>query len=96
MRLIDADALGIGKANREIFDVRQYADGWNSAIEIIDKAETIDPIHAAGGCYCKECKHFDANAGKGLCYLHCESDEDNAVCVETNDFCSYGEMEAKR
>ena len=42
MRLIDADALGIGKAKREAFTVPEYADGWNSAIEIIDKAPTID------------------------------------------------------
>ena len=41
MRLIDADALGIGKANRDCFDDPKYADGWNSAIEIINNAPTI-------------------------------------------------------
>lgn len=44
MRLINADALGIGKAKREAFTVPEYADGWNSAIEIIDKAPTIDIV----------------------------------------------------
>ena len=43
MRLIDADALGIGTAKREAFVVPEYADGWNSAIEIINNAPTISP-----------------------------------------------------
>ena len=42
MRLIDADALGICKDKREAVTGPEYADGWNSAIEIIDKAPTID------------------------------------------------------
>lgn len=42
MRLIDADALGIGKAKRDVFNNPAYADGWNSAIEIINNATTID------------------------------------------------------
>lgn len=42
MRLIDADALGIGKAKREAFTAPEYADGWNSAIDIIGAAPTID------------------------------------------------------
>lgn len=40
-RLIDADALGIGKANREVFDVPEYADGWNSAVKLIYDAPTV-------------------------------------------------------
>lgn len=41
-RYIDADALGIGKANRDVFEHPKYADGWNSAIEIINNAPTAD------------------------------------------------------
>ena len=41
-RYIDADALGIGKANRDVFEHPEYADGWNSAIEIINNAPTAD------------------------------------------------------
>lgn len=41
MRIIDADALGIGKAKREVFENPAYADGWNSAIEIINSAPTL-------------------------------------------------------
>lgn len=40
-QLIDADALGIGKAKREVFDVPEYADGWNSAVKLIYDAPTV-------------------------------------------------------
>lgn len=45
---------------------------------------------------CKDCKHY-RNYPNGLCYLHTEPKENarghsgNAVCVEPEDFCSYGE-----
>ncbi len=42
MRLIDADALGIGKAKRDAFLIPEYADGWNSAVEHIENAPTVD------------------------------------------------------
>ena len=41
-RYIDADALGIRRANRDVFDNKAYADGWNSAIDIIVSAPTAD------------------------------------------------------
>lgn len=44
MRLIDADALGIGEAKREAFTVPEYADGWNSAIRILDAATTVAAV----------------------------------------------------
>ena len=44
MRLIDAEALGINKAKREIFNDPKYADGWNSAIEVINNAPTVDAV----------------------------------------------------
>ena len=45
---------------------------------------------------CKDCKHY-RNYPNGLCYLHTEPKTNarghsgNAVCVEPDDFCSYGE-----
>ena len=45
---------------------------------------------------CKDCKHY-RNHPNGLCYLHTEPKENErgysgeAVCVEPDDFCSYGE-----
>ena len=100
MRLIDADALGIGKSKREAFTVPEYADGWNSAIEIIDKAPTIDidrPTRSqfkrmAGQLgyepvvHCKDCKHRDPEDKR--CDCGCWN---NPFTTNDNDFCSYGE-----
>lgn len=44
---------------------------------------------------CKDCKYY-RNHPNGLCYLHTEPKENErgysgeAVCVEPDDFCSYG------
>lgn len=64
-RYIDVDALGIGKANREIFNNKAYADGWNAAIDIIVSAPTADVQEVKHGkwivkekdifCYCSCC-----------------------------------------
>ena len=87
MSLIDADALGIGKANRKIFNDPKYADGWNSVIEIINNAPTIDPIHAAGGCYCRDCQHMEIEKSNNGRYCHVwgfyNGDGDDG-------FCNYG------
>ena len=48
-RYIDADALGIGKADRKIFNVPEYADGWNSAVDIIEEAPTADVAEVKHG-----------------------------------------------
>ena len=46
--------------------------------------------------HCRECKHYQ-NHPNGLCYAHTEPDDNErgykgeAVCVEPEDFCSYGE-----
>lgn len=51
----------------------------------------IDPVHAAGGCYCKDCKFYEQYRPE-VCEL-------NAKTVGRDDFCSYGEekeQEAKK
>lgn len=71
MRLIDTDALGIGKAKREVFNNPEYADGWNSAIDIINAAPTVDAVEVVrcGECaYRRRCmlQHFvESNAVDG-------------------------------
>ncbi len=39
---IDRTALGISYADRNIFIDPAYADGWNTAIQIINEAPTAD------------------------------------------------------
>lgn len=80
-RYIDADALGIGKADRNAFTVPEYADGWNSAIDIIDNAPTADVAEVRHGVWeeyldghelmCSCCKttfwNEDCNGGTNYC-----------------------------
>lgn len=43
-RLIDANHLGVGKANPDVFERKDYAYGWNSALQAVANAtQTIDP-----------------------------------------------------
>lgn len=43
-RLIDANDLGVGKANPDVFERKDYAYGWNSALQAVtNAAPTIDP-----------------------------------------------------
>lgn len=87
MRLIDADKLERQEywGNERCFD---YVDA-----EDIDNAPTVDAVPVVR---CKGCMHY-RNYPNGLCYLHTEPKTNargysgEAVCVEPDDFCSYGE-----
>lgn len=96
MRLIDADALGIGESNPEVMIDRARAEGWNEVINLIESAPTIDPIHAAGGCYCRECKHCKgADKNQALtCGLNSIGVQTGLSFIIPNDFCSYGERKS--
>lgn len=84
MRLIDADKL-LNTPIRVTGNI-PLKNGNVQPIEAImvsqiESAPTIDPVHAAGGCYCRECKYYN---GCGLCELH-------TTRIGGHDFCSYGE-----
>lgn len=50
----------------------------------IDSIPKIDPVHAAGGCYCKECEFADET-------MRCQCDNScKGLIRENEDFCSYG------
>ena len=51
-RLIDADALGVGRCSKDILPAA-YCAGWNGLIELIEKAPTIDAVPVVR---CRECK----------------------------------------
>lgn len=56
---------------------------------LIDTAPEIDPVHAAGGVYCRECK-FAQKRGYG--YLFCTNgNRKYAGWCKDNEFCSRGE-----
>ena len=78
MRLIDAD------------EMKESSQGIVWA-EWIDKRPTIDPVHAAGGCYCVECRYKDD------CIRRIEFIGRNPVLEQNTyeyhplSFCSYGQ-----
>lgn len=92
MRLINVDELGVGRCSKDVLPAA-YCAGWNGLLGLIEKAPTVDAVVVTR---CMDCKHY-RNHPNGLCYLHTEPKENvrgyagDAVCVELDDFCSYGE-----
>ena len=98
MRLIDADALGVGRCSKDILPAA-YCAGWNGLIELIEKAPTIDAVPVVR---CRECKYWGDEDGKsqgedGVLFARCNvhnyliDGRHTGWCPTENDFCSYGE-----
>ena len=52
---------------------------------LVEKAPTIDPIKAAGGCYCRECRYSrKCSIEDKIALLNSDQEED------VPPFCSYG------
>lgn len=88
MRLIDADNAK-RTYTRDMFDTEEDFERVN---DVLDYAPTVDAVVVTR---CRNCEHYK-NHPNGLCYLHTEPKANKqgysgeAVCVEQNDFCSYG------
>ena len=83
MRLIDAD-----------IEVESYVETWDCScseygrqrvmsVDDLEYLPTIDPIHATGACYCRECKYFKYGD-------YCTEDKMEHSRCRPEDFCSYG------
>lgn len=81
MRLIDADAIN--------FRLDKYATPYLT-VRDIESAPTVDPVHAAGGCYCRECRYCGVpvfTEGVLLCRRGNRPERKNR-----DDFCSRGKL----
>ena len=60
--------------------------GYVQVVDVgdIEDAPTIDPVHAAGACYCRECRNYNKPRLE-WCSHH--MDRENP-----DDFCSYGQL----
>ena len=78
MRLIDADALGVGLCSRDVLPA-DYCAGWNGLIRLLEKAPTVDAVPVVHGrwnnmdCYktrkvCSECGWDVPEYGKFYSY----------------------------
>ena len=77
--------MGIGRANPDVFENKDYADEWNSAISIVENADVEDLVNVVR---CKDCKYYqDNNNG----YLHNECKWCQDETPDAEDFCSCGE-----
>ena len=84
MRLIDADALGVGRCSKDILPAA-YCAGWNGLIGLIEKAPTIDAVPVVR---CKDCiKRYDTDECP-MCYL---SEGKYYEYTNENGFCDRGE-----
>ena len=85
-RLINADALS--KKWQDVLDIKTGEEEtvayktFEMFIQRLSQEPTIDPVHASGACYCRECKHWQEP------YDYCKE-----FAAERNqgDFCSYGQ-----
>lgn len=72
-------------------DLAYLGEDMQFCQEAIDMAPAVDPVHAAGACYCQECRHWeecDALYGKEMV---CTNQGCMKVAKRPNDFCSRGE-----
>ena len=83
MRLIDADALGVGRCSRNLLPA-DYCAGWNGLIRLIEKAPTVDAVEVVR---CRDCIYTRKVYGRLECkYGTC------AGCILHDDFfCANGE-----
>lgn len=89
MRLIDADALGVGRCSRDVLPA-DYCAGWNGLIRLLEKAPTVDAVPVVR---CKDCKWFaDNNDGDWFgCWLFQTIQIIPEDTPKPDDYCSYGE-----
>ena len=73
-RLIDADTLieRLKFKRRLNGNIPDKCAGYDSAIAQANKLPSVDPVHAAGVCYCNECKFvcIGENEAESWCYCN--------------------------
>lgn len=84
-RLIDADSLieRLKFKRRLNGNIPDKCAGYDSAIAQANKLPSVDPVHVAGACYCRECRNYN-KPRLGWCSHH--MDRENP-----DDFCSWGQ-----
>lgn len=81
MRLIDTEALGVGRCSKDILPAA-YCAGWNGLLNIINDAPTIDAVPVVR---CRECIYC---SWQGDNLVYCDNFERDMM---PDDFCSVGE-----
>lgn len=88
MRLIDADVL----MEKEYSRLREGEVLHRIPPSHVDAAPIIDPVHAAGGTYCRECSHSEPNFMPDDTYwCNCYN-----YIMPLNGFCSEGRKDCNK
>lgn len=67
MLLIDyQEAIDRYHAEWDKQDICDGAEDRDWLKRCFDEAPTVDPVHAAGGCYCQECVRWEPDGSYGL------------------------------
>lgn len=85
MKLVDVEALYCADC--------EYKGRCEDAMCDVKTMPAVDPVHASGGCYCRECtyaEHLLNGAGKR--YELCKYEDEDSIRLP-DDFCSAGERE---
>lgn len=77
---IDRVALGIGLCNRDVFENKSNADGWNAAIKILKEAPAADVQEIKHG------KWIETQEPLGWCHVDC------AECSVCHESCIFAVM----
>lgn len=92
-RLIDANALS--KKWQDMLDIKTGKKEeiavykiFEILIKRLSQEPTIDPVHAAGACYCWECRFADIGGNGVESWRYCKVKYRN---IYPTDFCSYGQ-----
>ena len=96
-RLIDANALS--KKWKDMLDIKTGEKEeiavykiFEILIKRLSQEPTIDPVHASGACYCRECKYarkVDKQDPKYKCVNICR--DGCTQWLGSDDFCSRGQ-----
>jgi len=84
MKLINAEELEDLLYKQIEQGATDFFDAFEDALQ---DTPTIDPVHAAGACYCKECEYVGIYEATGN--LYCKH-QNGISSPKPDDFCSYG------
>lgn len=99
MRLIDADAL-MESIRQHDYPLTAHINSTDKGMftvgikQAVDEMPTIDPVYAAGGCYCRECLKKDTESCPMVEFEYvCPEDRERTLFTANYDdgFCNYGE-----
>lgn len=107
-RMIDANALvaDIAKERDKIpvtdsngnphWHGKAMRGGIQKVLRCVNDAPAVDPVHAAGGCYCRECMYQEDCFGQIGFWGRDLVLEQNNYEYHKLDFCSYGRRKEVR